>query len=257
MRDTHFDLNRFWHLVRNDLFANFRSLLVAGGASIGLLLFINFFSMLGGEVLVLPVFYCLMLFIGGYIITSLAFNDLHDPQRSYVYLTLPASNVEKFFSKLLLTSVGYIVAAMVLYFLFSVVMSLMNLVIFGESYPLFNPFDKVVWICNGVYFVTQSVFLLGAAFFRKNALIKTLLTIWLISTSVSIFAGIMFRITFWDFFDGWHFINENFIFSSIDLDQQLTDFFTGFGELMAFIFKWVMAPVLWFVTYMRLKETEV
>ncbi len=257
MRNPQFNPNRFWHLVRNDLFSNFRSLLIAGGAAIGLLLFINFFTILGGEVFAPREFYCLMLFIGGYIITSVAYNDLHHPQKSYVYLTLPASNEEKFLSKLLLTSVGFIFAAMLLYLVFSILMSLVSLIVFGESYPIFNPLDRVVWICNGVYFITQSIFLLGAVIFRKNTLIKTLLSLWLIASALSIFAGIVFRITFWEFFDGWNFIDNHFYFSSVELDQKFTDFFTGFGKLMAFCFKWLIAPVLWLVTYLRLEETEV
>ncbi len=252
--DTQFDIKRFWHLVRNDLFTNFRSLLIAGGAAIGILLFINFFSMLGDQqVLVLPVFYCLMLFIGGYIITSNVFSDLHHPQKNYVYLTLPASNLEKFISKLLLTTVGYILGAMILYFLFSVIMSLVNLLFFGFTNPLFNPFDEVVWICNGVYLVTQSIFLLGAAFFRKNALIKTVFALWVGATALGIFAALTGRILFWEFIDGWH---SDMFFHYFGLEEQLSDFFTSFGETMIFCFRWILAPVLWFITFLRLKEAE-
>ncbi|MFH1851999.1 MAG: hypothetical protein ABIA75_06605 [Candidatus Neomarinimicrobiota bacterium] len=253
-----FDLNRFWHLVKNDLLTNYRTILIGGGAALGLLFFINIISILSdGEVLVPLVFYPLMLFIGGYIVTSLAFQDLHHPQRSYVYLTLPASNLEKFLSKLVLTTVGYIFGTLVLYFLFSLVMSLLNLLLFSHGYPLFNPFDRIVWITIGIYTITQSIFMLGAAYFRKNALIKTIFSLHALAFAVIVFTGIVFRIVFWDLFNGFEFNAHDFDFPSNMAEKRLENFFLGFAEVMKFIFFYLLAPFLWLITYLRVKETEV
>ncbi len=257
LTDSRFEIGRFWQLIKNDLFTNYRALLIAGGAAIGILLFINIISILGSrEVLVPIVFYPLMLFIGGYIVTSVAFNDLHHPQRSYVYLTLPASNLEKFLSKLLLTTLGYVLGTLVLYFLFSVLMSLINVTFFGHGYPLFNPFDEVVWTTIGIYVITQSIFLLGAAFFRKNAFLKTVFTLFILQIALSLFVGLLARILFWKYFSGWEFGFDDMIISSHGLEQSLENFFIGFGHLMKFVFFYLLAPFLWFVTYFQLKETE-
>jgi len=75
-----FNFNRFWHLIKNDVVTNYRTLLTAAGAALGILLFINFISMLStSEPAVALVFYPLILFIGGYLITSMSFSDLHHP----------------------------------------------------------------------------------------------------------------------------------------------------------------------------------
>ncbi len=252
-----FNGGRFWHLIKNDLLTNYRTLMIAVGAALGLFLFANIISMISVDrVLVLTVFYPLILFIGGFIVTSQAFSDLHHPQRSYVYLTLPASNLEKFFSKLVLTTVGFVVFTLILYFLFSVFMSLVNLMLFGQSYPLFNPFGQTVWITIGIYAITQSLFLTGAVFFKRNALIKTLFTLFILQLVLSIFVAIVGRILFWDLFHGFEF-SINVIEPSFDIQEKWENFLFGFVDLMKFLFFWVLAPFLWFVTYTRLKETEV
>jgi len=252
-----FNFNRFWHLIKNDVVTNYRTLLTAAGAALGILLFINFISMLSTrEPAVSLVFYPLILFIGGYLITSLSFSDLHHPQRSYVYLTLPASNLEKFLSKLVLTTVGYVLGTLILYFLFSVLMSIVNLIIFQQSHPLFNPFDRIIWITIGVYLITQSIFLLGAVYYKKHAFIKTNLFLFLLQLTVSIFIVFLVKIVFWNYIQGWSFSPEDIILSSPAVEQQLENFFWGFAQFMKFIFYWVLAPVLWLISYFRLKETE-
>ena len=252
-----FNFNRFWHLIKNDVVTNYRTLLTAAGAALGILLFINFISMLStGEPAVSLVFYPLILFIGGYLITSLSFNDLHHPQRSYVFLTLPASNLEKFLSKLVLTTVGYVLGTLILYFLFSVLMSTVNLIIFQESHPLFNPFDRVIWITIGVYLITQSIFMVGAVYFRKHAFIKINLFLFIVQIALALFAVILVKLVFIGYFEGWQFNFDDIKLPSIAVEQRLENFFWGFVQFMKFLFYWVLAPVLWLVSYFRLKETE-
>ena len=255
--NSRFDLKRFWLLIKNDLLTNYRTILITAGAAIGILLFINMVAMLtNGEAVVPLAFYLLMLFIGGFIVTSQSFNDLHHSQRSYVYLTLPASNLEKFLSKLVLTTIGYVTGTLILYFLFSVLMSVLNALLFGYGYPLFNPFDRVVWICIGIYIITQSIFLLGAVYYKKQAFIKTNLFLFLLQLAVSIFIVFLVKIVFWNYIQGWSFSPEDIILPSSALEDQLENFFMGFARLMKLIFYWLFAPFLWLITYFRLKETE-
>lgn len=255
--NSRFDLNRFWHLMKNDIVTNYRKLLIAAGAALGVLLFFNIISMFGssGPAASL-VLYPQLLFIVGLLKTSSSFKDLHHPQRSYVYLTLPASNLEKFLSKLAVTTVGHVLATLVLFFTFSVLMAAISPLIFQQSYPLFNPFDRIVLVLISIYIIVQSIFMVGAVYFRKNAFVKTLFSLFMLQIALALFVGILVKLVFIGYFEGWHFTFDAIRLSSPVVEQQLENFFWGFAQFMKFLFYWILAPVLWLVSYFRLKETE-
>jgi len=253
----HFRFKRFQRLIRNDLFVQYRTLLIAGGAILGILIFINFLSLLGNSRVTAPAgFYPLLLFAGGYIISSMAFTDLHHPQKSYLYLTLPCSNTEKFLSRLVLTSVGYGLATLILYFLFSAIISLLSLLLTGYASPLFDPFEREIFISLGVYLVTQSLFLLGAVYFRRHAFIKTVLSLFGLLLVLALFTLLILRLSFWN---DWVNLRDDprGLFISSELTKaSLESFFIALGQTLKYLFWTVLAPFFWIVTFLRLKETE-
>src|SRR5690606_1862665 len=111
-------------------------------------------------------------------LSSLAFNDLSSTLKSYHYLTLPASALEKLVSMWLLTSVGWIV-------LFSAAFSVFTFVVNPVAEGLFirvdfHPFDPLgpfALEAMRYYFVLQGIFLVGAVFFRGYVFPKTLLAL--------------------------------------------------------------------------------
>ncbi len=253
-----FRFNRFQRLIKNELLTQYRTLLIAGGAILGILLFINFLSLLGNNRAVAPTsFYGLLLFAGGYIVSSMAFTDLHHPQKSYLYLTLPCSNAEKFLSRLILTSVGYGLATLILYFLFSALISLLSMLLTGYAPPMFNPFDREIFISLGVYLVTQSLFLAGAVYFRKHAFIKTVLSLFGLLLLLLLFTLLILRLFFWnDWVDLRNYPRDLFVSSGLT-KATLESFFITLGKILKYLFWTVLAPFFWIVTFLRLKETEV
>ncbi len=178
--DTYVNPKRFANLLKNELFSNYKTILIGTGAVFGLLLIINVASVSSNAYWMFhQVFYPLTLFIGGFFLTAMIFHDLHDKERGYGYLTLPASLFEKFISRLLLTTVGYVIGSLFLYWLFSVVAAGITGLFFKISHPVFNPFSSFIWYMIRIYIVTQSVIFFGALFFRKHNLIKTILSIYL------------------------------------------------------------------------------
>lgn len=254
--DNIFDRNRFFILMRNDLFTGYRNLLIAGGAIAGALLSIYLLTTWNNSNSDFHrTFFPMIIFFGGYLMTSMIYKDIHEKQRNYIYLTLPASTLEKFLSRLLLTSVGFVAIVLVVYYLFSWIAAGLSLLIFDRSLPAFQPFTRETMTALGVYIVTQSIFLFAAVYFRSHAFFKTILSLFSFSVVVGIFSMLIARLVFWKYFDGL-FMPDQF---NIDL-EHMSCFGESFGELIsaaAKIFFWfIMAPYFWVLTYFRLKETE-
>ena len=79
-------------LMRNDVVASYRNLIIGFGAVCGAILVLYVLTTIGGgsEAFHVPVFTLFML-IGGYIVASLTFGDLHDDRKGVHYLTVPGS----------------------------------------------------------------------------------------------------------------------------------------------------------------------
>lgn len=185
-----------------------------------------------------PVVCALLLFVGGFWISSLSFKDVHDEKKNHGFFTLPVSNLEKFLGKLLLTSIGYVIALSLCYVVLSVVVLGINLLLFKYPQPVFNPFDVGVIDYLRWYLVWQSMFLLGSIYFAKSALSKIVLTISLVLIVLVIFA---------------------FVFSALFVGSQATFTLTWNDPVIRIIkvvFGVLIAPFCWLVTYLRLTEAE-
>lgn len=129
--------------------------------------------------------------LGGYLMTSRIFQELHDPTRGYVLLTLPASVKEKFLSAWLVTAPLYTMVVMAVLFLMELVCSVIDIRLFGAGFGWFNPFDSDVLMKIIAYFGLHSIFLLGGVFFRKNNFIKTILTLVVVQIVLTMVFGLI------------------------------------------------------------------
>ena len=107
------------------------------------------------------------------------------------FLLLPASALEKTVSRLLIHTVGLIVFLLVFTTVLSWVLEGINTVAFGVRREFFSPFDRVAWLMLPHFLVTQALFFLGAAWFRKVQFVKTVgsavaIVLGLACTSVAI-----------------------------------------------------------------------
>lgn len=176
--DKSFQLKRVYLLIRNAVILNRSSILVFTAALAGVLGLISFFDAYGN---LNPLFhrkaYLVVFFPVGLLLTSRTFNALHDPVKGYSWLLLPASNLEKTLSRILLTTLIYIVGSLLTYLLFSLVSEGLNMVVLGRRHPMFTPFDPVILYCALTYTSLQAPFLVGAIYFQKHALSKTILVL--------------------------------------------------------------------------------
>ncbi len=207
---TAFKPRRFAQLLLRDLAGGYKSLLVAMAAVAGSVLLVSALTVLGrklaGASVGVPTFYpnlfVNLLFLGGFIVTSLAFREARQNGGGIFYLTLPASSLEKFASKLLATSVGYALGSLVFFTAAAAVSEGVNRLIFGFGNTFFNPFGPGVLEAIGYYLIFQSVFLLGSVWWKKLALVKTVLMMQLVAVGIALVAAVTIRIVFRSYFHG-------------------------------------------------------
>ena len=180
--------------------------------------------------------YFFILYCGGFVITARIFSDLHNPQQAYLFLMLPCSNLERFLSKWLLSSIGYAVGTLVICFLFSVLCAVSQ--IFTSRHPLdITQADLWVEICK--YIILQAVVLLGAITFKSHALIKTGLVVGCFFLMLGLFT----------FFVGVVVFYPNHLLQGANMIEASIH---GWN----FIFWMIVAPVCWYLTYLRMTEYE-
>jgi hypothetical protein len=245
----HFELSRFWLLVKLEFSRSRRGLVMT------LLIILGILFILG--LLLAPVMdptmvvyeyasgYAFTLLTAGFILSSLAYRDLGNPLRRSTYLTLPASTLEKFLSMWLLTSAGWIVFYTCIYTLYSLLATALGQIIYPHlTFVPFQPLGSFALSIMAYYFVLQGIFLAGAAHFRGYPFPKTLLTLVIIGA----IGGIIMYLIMKGYFD-------------FDMGDERNPFAGMPSGRMWTVLKWLfwvgLAPVCWVLTYLGLKEQEV
>jgi hypothetical protein len=262
-----FKPRRFAQLLLRDLAGGYKSLLVAMAAVAGSVLLVSALTVLGRKLSgatigvwnYYPNLFVNILFLGGFIVTSLAFREARQNGGGIFYLTLPASSLEKFASKLLATSVGYALGSLVFFTAVAAVSEGVNRLIFGFGNSFFNPFEPGILESLGYYLVFQSVFLLGSVWWKKLALVKTVLMLQLVAVGIVMVAAVALRIVFRQYFHGWT-LTMNDLPGWEKLIEQTT---AGYGPLVQvgsvvrIVVLSATAPVCWVIGWLRLREIEV
>jgi hypothetical protein len=228
-----FDIGRFNQLVTNDLRINQKPIMIAAAV---ILVFWALIS-LGGPIT--NTVYAFTLYIGGFILTSRSFKELHNSELAYHYLTLPCSNLERFLSKWLITSIGYALALVALVYLFTTMHTALIFVLWHKAPVSTSIFDPTLWQTIGTYIVLHSMVFLGAVFFKRYCLLKTALFLGCLMLTLSYFVGY----TTLHLYPYW-------------VSTAVANF-DPIVKLVSISFWFVLAPFCWAVTYVRISEYEI
>ncbi|MBT4287510.1 MAG: hypothetical protein HOD92_09225 [Deltaproteobacteria bacterium] len=245
-----FNFKRLVWLIRNDLQVQFKSSLVIIVAITSGLTLISLLSKLDYRLFSLHNYsFKILLIFGGYLLTASAFKTLHQRNQVGFYLSLPASILEKFISRLLLTSVGYIAGLSLLFFVFSVLAAGLSNLLSDNTLPVFNPLNQENLELMALYLITQSLFLVGAIQFKSMHFIKTVATTWFTIMILIIFTAFIL----WLIFDTT-LNTQQFDFSRIDINLSSLGSVT---TVLEYLFYFGFAPFCWLMAFLKLRKYEV
>jgi hypothetical protein len=245
-------------LLRNDVVGGYRAWLIASAALAGLIVVSSaatvYFNGSPG-VYSSPWWFGVLLLVWGAITASKAFNELHDRTKNEPYLLLPASTLEKGVARLLLVLIGFFVYFLAYATVVAAVAGTLNALLFGAGNRIATPFDPLVAKLLGHYVVVQSLFFVGAAWFRKTHFLKTVLALILISWAIGAFAFLLGWLLFGEFRNGIGMsFGEGDLYTIYVEDVGAIDVSRRVLPLAYFF---ALPLVCWYVAWLRIKETQV
>lgn len=244
MTQDNFNISRLSHFIQRQVALNLTPMLIAAGGIFGLLLVVSVFTAYVDPVDIreISAFYMVTLFIGGFIFTSRIFSELNSPQKSYFYLTLPVSTLEKVIGSWVLSSPVYVVVFSIGIFIVYLITSLVAGTNHASISDIFNTsYFKII----GIYMVLQTVFFLGAAYFRNYNFLKTLLALFILQVIIGSYGGLL----------GWMLFGGNL--QSEDFSGSFQYFVEHTVPQIAHVFFWyLLALFLLVVSYFSLKERQ-
>jgi len=261
------DINRLIMYTKVKISLSKRMFLISLAGYLGLTFIISFFiavNIQGGSAEVLNNFhlvaYIVLLFIGSVFISGKAYHDMNTTEKSITQLMIPASNFEKFISPLLLTSIGWIIISFTSYMLFALTSNMIWSVVFDLNSWYFNLFEYFKhpgssYIIKS-FFIIHAIFFLGSATFKKYAIGKTALAMFIVQNSMSFLWMFVMLILFGSF--------NSFDSNDIAISNKLAEYewfsveslgkLRMVGEAVVYL---VLPTILYLTAYFKLKEREV
>jgi hypothetical protein len=184
MESSVLSYKRLWTQIKADLFIyrKYYIYLLLGGVGLFVLYYL-FKAVLFGSVNLYENMQYLYFWTSATLIlvifSASAFKPFRDDYQTLQYLVLPSSSLEKFLSMWLITLLLPFIVYIVLFYLVDLVLGGIVMVIGGHFY-LANVFNFHVEIYSKLLIYT-SIFFLGAATFKRDAWLKTIL-VWVVIT---------------------------------------------------------------------------
>ena len=259
------DINRFGFMLKHDLGKYWkRVLLIIGGAFvivtlISLLLYavgdLHFIAHEGHTV-----FFPAILFWLGLFLVSFSFKDLYEDSERSFYLNLPASYLEKYLSKLILTLLVLPIVIFVMYYFYAFFYDNALAIFTNAEVNYFTLFsNNFIGVPTSfdyflMFLVIHSVFFIGAITFRKLAFIKTLLSSFTMLVGTAGILYLLLKIILPELFTGWVIFDD----PKVVPNEWFQELVTGdYCKDISYSFLCLVIPVfLWTVSYFKLTEKE-
>ncbi len=168
---------------------------------------------------------------GGYAFSSTMFNELNAPSSATQFLTLPASTLEKLTAAWLVSYVAYTAVGVLAIYILSLMV--------GEDVSSASTMTGLSDFY--IYTITQSIFLFGAAYFKANNFLSTLIAMIVVALGTSLL-----------------FIGLKAVFPSLSLffSSRGTGWLISSSAVSAIFTVIISASFLSF-TYLRLKNRQI
>jgi hypothetical protein len=177
---------------------------------------------------------------GGLFLTSFIFDELHSSSTAFLTLTLPATSLEKLVASWLVSALLFTAVSFAGYYLLTLLLFVSTKLTLTTEIPhiFHNPFGEGLGDATVTYLTYHSIFLLGAAYFKKNNFLKTALSLIILGITLffTLAAGLFL-----------------FAFDGSSFHLNLNDLAPAIQHLIILA---IIASAL-FATYVRLKNRQV
>ena len=254
-----FNLSRFGQLLKHYWAENSKRYLTSFGLIVGLMLFLML--PIVGTSQYSELFYLLHVFaflggvmLGGSLFTSTAFSAYSTPERGISAIMLPASRTEKFIVILLIHALFAVLVFAIGHLLHSVLSDLANQGL-PEGSREYRPIpDEVARFFGFSYFILQGTLFLGSLYFTKNAFVKTVGVV-LIITIIAFIINLQLAFQFVGEADS--VITFPFIHWMIYHDQNYQISFPPVVSTWIRVFLGLIVVAFGYITFVRLQEKEI
>lgn len=208
------------------------------------------------------------------VVTSYSFMELNTSDRKIDYLMLPATITEKYFSKYIYTTFGFVLLstlALSINTLFvNILNSGINVEYYMDTYNSFK-FGKAIrrinyWEYLHYYLIAHSILFFAAIYFVKMELPKMILTLVGIFTGISLLSILLnalgvvgnfafARDTYWGRILTPHIPSRMQL--SMQSGYEIAWFTKNVSDVITYIVMYILPFFFWILGFMRLKEIEV
>ncbi|WP_234734456.1 hypothetical protein [Tellurirhabdus bombi] len=203
----------------------------------------------------------LTILLGGGIHASTLFSELGNPSQGIGSLTLPASRLEKMLVAFLFSILFFPIALGLFYVITTPFLNYYLTTPDAAFYPKENVLveAKTTRLFFGLYFFVHAVALLGSIAFQKQAFIKTT-AVFFIAIGVTMYlnTGIA-TLLFSD--QSIKDINSATPFNSVTINLDDTHRYPVIlpesSQLLAIVFLGFVLIMLWYITFLKLKEKQI
>lgn len=150
------------------------------------------------------IWYGIFLLGGGFLLTASLLTENKDPNGREAYLTLPASNTEKWLAAYLLSGPLFVVVFSLTYALFTVVVNWVWGATVGQGFLPFDLFASIPATLVKTYLlIVHPVAFVGAIAYNRAAPVKTLGVGFAALVALGLFAALCVRIVYREAFTGF------------------------------------------------------
>jgi len=260
-RNSILNFNRLVSTLHQDLSTNFWKILLAAEALWGVLVIsLLYFNAVNKNFNLHDKYYTFVLVFVGLFVASISFGELNDKKKGHFFLILPTSSLEKFLSRFIFSTIGYLLLINLVFYTASLCAYGIDFYLFNKTQILFNITNPSMITAMLVFLILHSLFFFGAVCFRKLAFLKMILVISGLILLATIIGVIEVKIILWEHVDIFAFENfglqKGWMIGRNSMQTILSDLESFNNIFMVIIKSGIPSIFLILLSYLRLKETE-
>ncbi len=256
-----FSINRFALLMQKNLYENSKNFLKILAIFFGIL-FVMVISNRHQDyraLMMLPKMYQVGFVVLATLVAGTAFSNLRTKERSMSYLSLPATTLEKLLAELFVSTVVFFAIYVFSFYIFNFLM-----ILFGQAVSVsfevgfVDIFDQTTMSIYHYTLIGQSILLAGAATFMRRPMISTGFTLFVVVV-IYLLYGLAFFHLFMD--NDFHHVNLSpkgaYVITNNFTVKTDLPYTTNIVNMAKYLFDYALAPLMWIVAYLKLKEKQV